>query len=484
MRFSSWLALAVALSSVCTGGAVYAQAVPNNSLITLVNSGQYRYNRLEKLSAIGNQEAYNQLFAACANATAPGGGCPVAQFRIFKIAEELVQSANELLGAGPTQFSLRVDAEGLGFALRWTAAEEMSAPGTVSTEFANTQIASVMSRITALRFGATGASIAGAGITARGGSAGADGDDLPTGRWGGYLDGGFGYGKRHPTELEDAFAFDGKNFTAGVDYRFTPRVVLGGMIAHDTQRIEFDSSQSVVSGNMKTSGTGITLYGLYEWEGPYVDMALGWQRMSIDSHRAINYPSFNLNVEPVTALATGTTKSTSIVSSLDFGWPISIRAAGIDPYGRLEYRSIGINGFTEDSIYTGGSRTGQAAGYGFSVDDQSLKSLDGSIGVKIRYVFKPSFGVIIPYFKAELHHNFDTNPFNVKAMYYGQNGQASGNTGFDLPSDARVSTYKVYAGGLSMVLPHGWQVFAQYQGTSGIPYLGNHVINGGIRGEF
>ncbi len=139
-------------------------------------------------------------------------------------------------------------------------------PGSASTEFVNTQIASVMSRITALRFGAAGGAIAGNYSGALGGSAGDDEEGgLPASRLGAYVDGGFGYGKRHPTELEDAFAFDSKDYTLGMDYRFTPRFVFGGMIAHNDQRINFDSNQSVVAGDMRMNGTGLTIYGLYEW---------------------------------------------------------------------------------------------------------------------------------------------------------------------------------------------------------------------------
>jgi len=480
MRFSYWGAALVLALSVGFASSAKAQTVPTDSLTRLVNSGQYNFNRLERLSAVGNENAYKQLLPTCGNLQGPSAACSADQFRIFKIAEELMHSANELLGVGPTLFSLRVDNEGLGFALRWTAAEEMSAPGAVSTEFANTQIASVMSRITALRFGASGSTIASASQP-RGGSAGADDGELPPSRWGVYLDGGFGYGKRHPTELEDAFAFDSKNFTLGTDYRITPRLILGAMLAHDSQRIDFDSSQSVVSGDMKISGTGVTLYGLYEWEGPYLDLALGWQRMSIDSNRRINYPSFNINVESVNALATGKTNSNNTVGTIDFGWPFNVAALGIDPFIRVEYRNVKIDGFNENALYTSGTRAGMPAGYAFSFADQSLKSTEGIVGIKLQYALKPSFGVVIPYVKAELHNNFDTNPYNVDASYYGQSYAGSE---FSLPSDKRVSNYRVYAGGFSMVLPHGWQVFAQYQGTSGIPYLGHHIVSGGVRGEF
>jgi outer membrane autotransporter protein len=253
------------------------------------------------------------------------------------------------------------------------------------------------------------------------------------------------------------------------------------MIVHDTQRIDFDSSQSVVSGNIGVKGTGVTLYGLYEWEGPYLDVALGLQKMSIDSLRDIVYPSFNIAVESVSARATGNTNSTNTVGTFEFGWPVNVQAFGIDPALRVEYRHVAIDGFAENSVYTGGTRTGMPAGYGFTYGDQSAKSLDASAGLKLRYTFRPSFGVVIPYVKAEFHHNFETDPFTVSATYDGVN---SGAASFELPSDAQTKNFKTYGAGLSMVLPHGWQLFAQYQATSGISYLSHHIVSGGVRGEF
>ncbi len=484
MRIRVWVSAAVAVV-VCMCGIATANAQSTGnvtgSLVTLVNSGQYQFNRLERLSAIGNQTTYNQLVGTCGNLLAASAACPAEMFRVFQISQELVQSANELLGAGPTQFSLRVDDQGLGFALRWTAAEELSAPGSASTEFANTQIASVMSRITAIRFGGGDAQAQVTARGARGGSAGDDSVSMPASRWGVFLDGGFGYGRRHPTELEDAFAFDDRSFTLGVDYRVTPRLVLGAMLGSNNQRIDFDSSQSVVSGNLRASGAGLTLYGLYEWEGPYLDMALGYQRLAIDSRREINYPSFNINVESVNALATGTTHSANTIGTISFGWPLNMRAVSVDPYLNMEYRDITINGFRENSIYTGGTRNGMPSGYGFAFGDQHLSSMDVAIGIKLQYTWTPHVGVFIPYIKGELHHNFDTDPFTVDATY---NDQYAGGTPFELPSDKRVSTYRIYAAGISAVLPHGWQMFAQYQATSGISYLEHHVISAGIRGEF
>ena len=82
------------------------------------------------------------------------------RFFVYLNARELVQTANEIRGSGATIASLGQDLEGLGLALRWTAAEELAAQGSMATEFANGQLSNLAARLSALRFGARGFGVA------------------------------------------------------------------------------------------------------------------------------------------------------------------------------------------------------------------------------------------------------------------------------------------------------------------------------------
>ncbi|HTE41102.1 MAG TPA: autotransporter outer membrane beta-barrel domain-containing protein [Steroidobacteraceae bacterium] len=484
MRWSVSLAM---VGVIACFAAPFAYAQQSNSLVTVANSSQAGFNRLERLSAIANQDVYNRLDPICnpggSQQPLPACGPGTAVERTYENVRELVHTANELLGSGPTQFSLGSDAEGLGFALRWTAAEELAAPGASSSEFANAQLASVLSRINALRLGASGFAVASFGNDALGGAAAA-GDSFSS-RWGGFLNGSYGYGERDPSELEDAFAFDTQDAVLGIDYRFSNAFVFGAMFGYARQTIDFDSTQSVVSGGIESDGLSVTLYGLYEWDGPYLSLAAGMQQLSIDIKRVINYPSGYDGIpgrsDSVYATATGDTKSQTLTGSLAIGWPVALRAFGIEPSLRAEYRDIGIDAFKETSVHNIGPDAGQPAGFDFAVGDQSITALTASFGLKIQYSFTPSFGVLVPYAKAEMYQNLDTDPFTVSASY---NGQAGGNAAFNLPSEERDDSYQVFAGGASLVLRGGWQGFVQYQYTAGIDYLSQQVISGGIRGEF
>jgi outer membrane autotransporter protein len=488
-----WLVLGLLFASGICGSAA-AQDV-QGSLVDLMNSGRFEFNRLERQAAFANQAAYNALAPLCQRQGETS--CSDAQLRVFDNVRELVETANEMMGTGPTEHSLGLDEEGLGFALRWTAAEEMAAQSSAGSEFANNQLTSLMSRMTALRYGARGFSIVnaphGAGADgailahergARGGSAGADVESVDDfGRWGGFLDGSFGWGDRDPTDVEDAFDFDGMEVTFGVDYRLAPGLVLGAIAGHSDQEIDFDSRRSVVEGGIESDGYSLIVYGLHEWNGPYVSASLGWQRLSLDTTRHINYPSFNRDTESTDVTARGSTDSTTFSATFNSGWSLNWQAFGVEPYVRAEYRDMKLDGFDENSIYNTGSRAGQAAGFDFTFGDQTIQSLDTALGFRVQYALTPSFGVMVPYLKAEAHWQLEDDPHTVDASYENMGGVTPA-VPFDIVGDESDRNFYIAAVGLSVVLKGGWQGFIQYQTVQSLDLLSNDVITGGVRAEF
>lgn len=501
-RLCALLGCSLLAVSVLRESPAYAQTPPPGSLTQLVTSAPAgTFDELERLSAFANQASYNFLTSNPRGTTycdpslsAPSATCPGNVFLAFSNLRELIQSANELLDNGqPTQYSLHTDDLGLGFALQWTAGEELAAPGSVATQFASGQLSSVASRITALRFGASGFSLGAMNSgqqsspmyaydspPALGGGAGADGIGIAS-RWGGFLNGSFGWGKRDPSILEDAFAFDSKDATAGVDYRFTRTFVLGMSVGYTAQRIDFDSSLSVADGGVRSTGYSGVVYALLDWNGPYLSGSVGWQRLDYRTTRLITYPSFNLAVPSANATAYGSPHSEALLGTLTFGWSFTPRSWTLEPYVTADYRNIDIAAFHESSVINAGPDAGQPAGFDLAYAPQSIRLLDMAAGARLQYAFRPSFGVIVPYVRGEYHRTFDSNPYTVVSTYEALAGSGAD---FALPSDAPQRHYYVAAGGFSLVLPHGIQAFAQFEDLAGMQYVSDRQITGGVRAEF
>lgn len=506
-------AAAVSAALLIGSPGVWAQSAVTSegtqgSLVQLVNSAPAgTFNELEVLSAYSNQASYNVL-TANPNGTlycdprqnAASAKCPQAVYLVFNNVRELVQSANELLNNGQSTFySLHTDDRGLGFALRWTAGENLAAPGAVATQFSNGQLSSIAGRMAALRLGASGFVLSGLTLQqddrpavalnapapeagALGGGASADSSDIGiASRWGGFLNGAFGWGYRQPSVLEDAFAFDSKDATVGVDYRFTRRLVLGASASYTNERVDFDTLRSVAGGGFRSNGYGLMLYGQYEWEGPYITGSLGWQHANFNETRLITYPSFNIAVPSTDATAEGTTHTNSLLASAAAGWAFTWRAASAEPYVSIDYRHVDLAGFHESSVVNAGPNAGQPAGFDFDYAAQLFHIADSAVGLRLQYAFTLPFGVIVPYGRFEYHRDFGANAYSVVASYNAIAGSAAQ---FDLPTDPAAKHFYEFAGGFSVVLKHGIQGFIQYQTTSDMPYVTSRLISGGVRAEF
>lgn len=496
-RTTSWRSLAWQLPAIAAllafGHETRAQTAPvDGSLVEI--SEIAGYNALERAAARANQASYNRLAGLCGNGV--GEGCTAGDLVVFEETRELVETANELLGSGSTRYSLGLDAQGLGFALRWTAAEEMAGQGSATTRFAASQLSALATRLSVLRWGvsglrtvnnessdATDIRLAGLNRPTQGGASADVPDDFP--RWGSFVDGSFGYGSKDPTDLEDAFDFDGSEVTVGVDYRFTPWLVAGVMVGYSTKEIDFDSSLSIVDGGIKSDGFSGLLFGMLEGERSYLSASLGMQSLTHDTTRRITYPSLNPTVASADSTARSTADSSAILATLNAGYSFRFGAFSVDPVVDVVYSDTTIDGFTETStsnIDPGVSNDP----FNLQVGEQSIESFDVAPSLKMQYVFTPSFGVVIPYLIGRYHFELSDDARVISSQYADALGQLFGveGTDFAVSTDVPDDEYYTLAGGFSFVLPHGFNGFVQYLEVFDYEAYSDSVITAGFRFEF
>jgi uncharacterized protein YhjY with autotransporter beta-barrel domain len=423
----------------------------------------------------------------------PGeGACTGEVFRVFDSVRHLVHTANELTGEGPTTFTLGLDRERLGRALRWTAAEELAAQGSAATRFASSQLNDLASRIAALRFGARGLKV----VSARSSSAdrfvardralyggGASADEIGVARrWGGFIDGSIGYGRQDDTTnladpgTEDAFDYEGVDATIGIDYRFGLRTVVGLIVGYTRRSIDFDSNVSIVDGSIDSAGESAIAYVLWESGAVYLSTSLGIQSLEHDLVRRIAYPSFNPLVAPVDETAFSATDSDSLLGSFSIGYSWRRGGFSLEPFLRGEFHTIDIDGFSERN----------ADGFDFTYGDQTIESFDTAIGVRVQHAFTPSFGVLVPYLRGEIHRDFGNDRRAIDAVYSGVVATMGlqGAQNFNIATNEPDEQFYLGAAGFSLVFAGGLQGFVQYQQTFKLEHIDDRAVAGGIRFEF
>lgn len=411
---------------------------------------------LEERSAEAVLRTYERLIAeeGCTDRSTglDQTACVGRVFEVFNNVRELVHTGNDLTGTGSILSSLRLDIEGLGFALRWFAAEEYAAQGDMSSDFVSGQVAGLGSRLSALRFGARGFQFVHNGVwmpegdyaaldNARGGAAGSGANYS---KLGGFLNIQGSTGSRAATGREDAFDSDGITFSGGLDYRLNDQWTIGTMLGYSTQEIDFDSSQSIVDGEIESSGFNIMPFFMYQPGYLYLSASLGYQQLDFDSRRAIRYPSQNLNI-PSTSTETIANTQASIVSAFaEIGYSYIWRKMTFEPFFNLNSSSIVIDEFVEEDV--------NDDAFDLVVKEQDFSTLDFSFGLKTQYTYTPRAGVFIPYLTLEYIGQTDTASRDVEAYYP---GLANDDTLYFIPTEELDDSYQTITLGMSAVLRGG-----------------------------
>ncbi len=449
--------------AIATGAALSMAGSASADLVqltTVVNPGAY--DDLERAAAAANQSVFDALVGPCG-----GGECPADQQAVFDEARELVDTAADILGTGTGQFSLGLDDEGLGNALRWTAAEEVLAQGRAATDFSNGQMTGATNRITALRYGARGFSIAGIqGMPtsdlpdfpehATLGAAGEEGGGETLAKFGGFLNGSYGWGVHDPTTFEDAFDYESVDITLGFDYRVLPGFVVGLIGGYAENEIDFDGSKSIVDGGINSDGFSIGAFGVYSWSDFYLSGYFSYQRMSFDIDRFITYPSLNPDVTGTNTTTSGETDSNAYNMAANFGYTyrfglseegfFSGKPLLLEPSMRLEYSQITIDSFTETNDDPGEY-------FALAIDEQDIESFEVVLGLRTSAAVSTSIGVFFPYVRVEWRFDVLDDTGESQAQYGGIG--LSGVAGFSLPGDDVDSDYGTVAIGLQTIIRGG-----------------------------
>ncbi len=515
-KCSAWLAAGLALAAFAPAPGRAQTADPGLGLVGLAYA-----NDIEQAAAQANQQVFDALDASCNPGgifdTVPEPGAPPAgtactdasRFLVYLNARELVHTANEIRGSGATIASLGQNLEGLGLALRWTAAEELAAQGSMATEFSNGQLSNLAARLNALRFGARGFGIANLykvdprrdRLLANAQDDAAAGGEAPRetySPWGGFLNGAFGFGNKQPTPREDAFDFDGSEVTLGVDYRLPSNVVLGGILGLSEQAIDFDeaaSEISVVDGNMDADGTSLIVFALYQGERLTLSGSLGAQRLSYDVVRAIKYPSFNPELDSANSIANSHPETDVRVATFNAGYAFGARKATLEPFFNVEYLDATVNAFAEERSINLLSNDNVSKRFDLSISEQRFDSLDTALGVRFQYVVTPRFGVIVPFLTLEAHRELADDARTITAGYAALE-DILGTRTFFVPTDAPDESYAVATTGFSIVLRGGRQrrdggaivgglsAFVQVKAVRNLLHYDDSVTTGGFRYEF
>jgi len=282
-----------------------------------------------------------------------------------------------------------------------------------AVELAGNQLKNMRKRLTELRSGQNRISITGLNMSlfsenvpltaamqsmvndSIGGSAGADGDLLAN-RWGAFINGTLAIGTQD--DIGDALGYEveSKGITAGIDYRITPKMILG-------MALGFGSSNSVFnqnSGEQDATNATLTVFGNHFINNSiYADWVVSYSLNQFEiEHQFIDN-------DGATHIMLSSPVGNQYSISIGGGYDLVLGALQITGFTRADYINSTIDAYVE---------TGDEL-FSLSISEQNDASMDLALGVKSAYVFALKSGVITPSIEVEWVQNYQGEERTIDA---------------------------------------------------------------------
>jgi outer membrane lipase/esterase len=366
------------------------------------------------------------------------------------------------------------DTEGRVEALSQLAAEQVGAAQEIAAIGLNGQLSLINHRLSYLRYIS--------GIRAFSGdqedsvarvpwpSGGAAGEDYELGQWGAFFNLKFSDADRDTTSGQLGYGADSREFTAGVDLRFSDTAVAGVMINYMDQDLDYHSGR----GDLSIENWNLLLYGSRYWEsGYFLDATLAFGTADYRLNRNIRY---TVGGNSVSQVASSDPDGDLFLASLGGGFSFYQGAWNITPQLRLDYQESRMDGFQESMSSPG--TPGGALALGF--ESTTYDSLTSNLGVQISRAFSYADGVLLPQASLFWVHEFRADEKTVEARYVNDINRLP----VSVLTDGLDSDYFELQLGLSAQFTHGRSAYIAYNAYLGMDHLDYQSIDLGFRLEF
>jgi outer membrane autotransporter protein len=276
---------------------------------------------------------------------------------------------------------------------------------------------------------------------------------------------------------EPGFDFDGYNFTAGVDYRFTENLVLGTAFGYAHSEADIKNN----GGDVESDGYGASLYGTYYVGQMYVDVIGVYGIKDYTVARNVNYsvPEIGGGTTTVDQAFEGDPDAEEYGISGGVGYNLYLGGFNFQPYARLHYLKTEIDGYRER--LSSPANTNAGFGLALDVEDQSVTSLVSAVGGQVAYTINTGIGVFIPQVNFDWQHEYENDARVIRASFV--NGLDDPDNLILIPTDDPDRDYFGLGVGCSAVFPHGMSGFAYYDTILSLDDVTSHRVTLGLRLE-
>ena len=267
------------------------------------------------------------------------------------------------------------------------------------------------------------------------------------------------------TKFEPGYDRDTFGATAGADYSFDGRAVLGLAFNYS----HADGTFLRRGGDFETESFGPTLYGsLLAVPNLFVDGYAGYARRNYTTDRRFDFSNPTTNL--VHARVHGDTDGDEYRAGIATGYDFALGALTVGPRVGMDFSELVIDRYTE----RGGT------GLELSYFRQHRTSLTSTVGGRASYAFSTGFGVLVPQTTFDWVHEFEDD----QRVIYFKFAEDLGGTKLRFQNDTPDRDYFNAGAGLVLVLPGGYSPFVNFREFFGYRKESSHTITVGLRFTF
>ncbi|WP_313393575.1 putative Ig domain-containing protein [Pseudomonas sp.] len=247
--------------------------------------------------------------------------------------------------------------------------------------------------------------------------------------------------------------------SAGMDYRLSPRAVVGVGIGYGNDRTDVGEQDSRSDGDALGLAAYLSVNPLSEM---YVDALLGYNRIRFDSRRYVT-------ANPSEGYAHGSRDADQLFASLTASYEYRQGALSLAPYARVNSSYTRLDAYSE----RGGGI------YGLSYDEQNLRNVTSFLGVRSAYDIQTGLGVLTPRVGLAWGHNFERNEdYRMRYTDQGSDGML-----YRLSPDPQDSNFMDLDLGLDLSVGRAWRVGFSYKTALGTDER-SEMFRLGLEGRF
>jgi len=275
---------------------------------------------------------------------------------------------------------------------------------------------------------------------------------------------------RDTTTAEDGYKSNAFRLLGGVTHFLNNQTNVGLALTMQLHKGDYDNG-----GDFNAKTVGIRAFASHQIsEALFIQATAGYDRINSQRKRVATFDElYSSGVSDTRFIATGTPKSDFYYNQTEFsilsGYQYESGEFTLTPQLGINWRNINYGTFSESG----------ESGLELTFHDDYRRSLQGVVGIQATINHSTSYGVLIPELDVSWIREYADKSRTVHVSFT----QDLAAKQFSFDTEAGDRNYAEVAAGLSMVLPHGRQLFIRAQTQINRNHYDSRTVNLGFNME-